>query len=153
MSYPGRRAHRVPAAARFDAVADVLQSAREGSGHPAQRVRAAGHAAAPGGRRPAPVVFGGLTQHRGQLPCREHDPDLWFAEDPDDLELAKALCGECPVRQACLAGACDRMEPTGVWGGQIFDGGRIVTQKRRRGRPRKSFAVSEPERSSVACCA
>jgi WhiB family transcriptional regulator, redox-sensing transcriptional regulator len=71
------------------------------------------------------------------LPCRVNDPDLWFAEAPADLERAKALCRGCPVRVACLAGALERREPWGVWGGEIFDHGVIVARKRPRGRPRK----------------
>jgi WhiB family redox-sensing transcriptional regulator len=72
-----------------------------------------------------------------ELPCRRHDPALWFAEAPADLERAKALCAECPIRLACLSVAIDRAEYTGVWGGHIFDRGRIVPRKRPRGRPRK----------------
>jgi WhiB family transcriptional regulator, redox-sensing transcriptional regulator len=30
---------------------------------------------------------------------------------------AKRICGQCPVRAACLADALDRREPHGVWGG------------------------------------
>ena len=74
------------------------------------------------------------------LPCQLNDPDLWFAEAPDDLERAKALCDGCPAQLACLAGAIDRRESTGVWGGQILDHGQIVTHKRPRGRPRKDSA-------------
>ena len=44
------------------------------------------------------------------LPCAG-DPDLFFAESPDDVELAKSLCSDCPVRPACLAGAVQRREP------------------------------------------
>jgi WhiB family redox-sensing transcriptional regulator len=66
-----------------------------------------------------------------------HDPDLWFAEAPADLELAKALCARCPARLVCLTGAVDRREAAGVWGGEIFDHGQVVTHKRPRGRPRK----------------
>jgi WhiB family redox-sensing transcriptional regulator len=72
------------------------------------------------------------------LPCQVHDPDLWFAEAPADLELAKALCARCPARLACLTGAVDRQEAAGVWGGEIFDHGQLVTHKRPRGRPRKN---------------
>jgi WhiB family redox-sensing transcriptional regulator len=68
------------------------------------------------------------------------DPDLWFAESPTQLEHAKSLCGECPVRSACLAGALDRAEPWGVWGGEIFDHGVVIARKRPRGRPRKVTA-------------
>jgi WhiB family redox-sensing transcriptional regulator len=72
-----------------------------------------------------------------QLPCRAFDPDLWFSDAPAELELAKSLCGDCPVRMECLAGALDRAEPWGVWGGEIFERGAVVPRKRPRGRPRK----------------
>ena len=57
------------------------------------------------------------------------------------LEQAKALCGDCPVRDACLAGALDRAEPWGVWGGEIFERGVVIARKRPRGRPRKVVAA------------
>jgi WhiB family redox-sensing transcriptional regulator len=75
------------------------------------------------------------------LPCRVQDSELWFADAPADLERAKALCQDCPARMACLAGAVQRREPWGVWGGEIFIGGEIVARKRPRGRPRKSEQV------------
>jgi WhiB family transcriptional regulator, redox-sensing transcriptional regulator len=71
------------------------------------------------------------------LPCHVGDPDLWFAETPADLERAKTLCATCPIRRRCLAAALERAEPWGVWGGEIFDRGSIVSRKRPRGRPRK----------------
>jgi WhiB family redox-sensing transcriptional regulator len=77
------------------------------------------------------------------VPCRVQDPDLWFAEAPADLEQAKALCLDCPARLACLAGAIERREPWGVWGGEIFDRGAIVARKRPRGRPRKNDRTEE----------
>ena len=40
-----------------------------------------------------------------EVPCRRFDPDLWFADSPAELELAKSLCVDCPVRVECLAGA------------------------------------------------
>ena len=73
-----------------------------------------------------------------ELPCRSGDADLWFAERPADLERAKELCGPCPIRSACLAGALDRQEPWGVWGGEIFERGVVVPRKRPRGRPSKA---------------
>ncbi len=72
-----------------------------------------------------------------ELPCHVGDPDLWFAERPSDLERAKALCVDCPIRSECLAAALQRAEPWGVWGGEILDRGAIVDRKRPRGRPRK----------------
>jgi WhiB family transcriptional regulator, redox-sensing transcriptional regulator len=78
---------------------------------------------------------------RSALPCRRsEDPDLWFAERPDQLEQAKALCGPCPIRERCLRAALDREEPWGVWGGEILDQGTVITRKRPRGRPRKVCA-------------
>ncbi len=77
---------------------------------------------------------------RTVLPCRVEDPELWFAEAPAQLEEAKALCTDCPLRATCLAGALDRGEPWGVWGGEIFDHGVVIARKRPRGRPRKVAA-------------
>jgi WhiB family redox-sensing transcriptional regulator len=73
-----------------------------------------------------------------QLPCRVNDPELFFADSPADVEYAKTLCTTCPVRLACLAGALERREPWGVWGGEWFVQGVVVPRKRPRGRPRKS---------------
>ena len=74
------------------------------------------------------------------LPCWAADPDLFFAESPEDIETAKALCVDCPVRAECLDGAVARREPYGVWGGQLVISGAIVARKRPRGRPRKVAA-------------
>jgi len=76
------------------------------------------------------------------LPCRVNDPELFFAETPQDVEIAKALCLDCPVRQQCLAGAQERGEPWGVWGGQLFCQGVVIPRKRPRGRPRKTETVA-----------
>jgi len=70
------------------------------------------------------------------LPCVSA-PDLFFAEHAAQLAAAKALCADCPVRELCLAGALERREPYGVWGGEILVDGRIVATKRGRGRPRR----------------
>lgn len=70
-------------------------------------------------------------------PCQRQNPELWFAESPADVERAKALCADCPLRAQCLAGAIERSEPWGVWGGELFVSGVIVARKRPRGRPRK----------------
>ncbi len=76
------------------------------------------------------------------LPCRVNDAELWFAESPADVEHAKALCTDCPVRALCLDGALERREPWGVWGGELFLQGVVIPRKRPRGRPRKSEQVA-----------
>lgn len=81
-----------------------------------------------------------------EVPCRTHDPDLWFAESPADLERAKKFCHGCPVRAECFAAALARREFCGVWGGEIFQRGVVLARKRRRGRPRKT----DVERESAA---
>ena len=79
------------------------------------------------------------VEHAGAaIPCRSYDPELFFAERPEDVERAKALCTGCPVRLACKAGALERCEPWGVWGGELFVQGVVVPRKRPRGRPRKT---------------
>ena len=74
---------------------------------------------------------------RSDPPCTR-DPELFFAESPQDVEQAKAMCLGCRVRLACLAGALERREPCGVWGGELLMHGVIVPRKRPRGRPRKA---------------
>ena len=72
------------------------------------------------------------------VPCRAYDPEVFFAESPADVEYAKSLCRTCPLMAACLAGAKERREPWGVWGGELFVQGVVVARKRPRGRPRKN---------------
>jgi WhiB family transcriptional regulator, redox-sensing transcriptional regulator len=95
---------------------------------------------------PAEVSLGQLHDHAAEvddelLPCRVNNPELWFAESPNDVESAKALCLDCPVRALCLDGALERREPWGVWGGQLFLQGVVIPRKRPRGRPRKVQAA------------
>jgi WhiB family transcriptional regulator, redox-sensing transcriptional regulator len=78
------------------------------------------------------------------LPCHREDPELFFAESPTDVELAKSVCGPCPLRAACLGAALERREPWGVWGGELVLQGTVVARKRGPGRPRKSSAPLAP---------
>ena len=78
----------------------------------------------------------------GLLPCRTNDPELWFAERTAEVEEAKALCRTCPLVEGCLAGAVERREPWGVWGGEVFVDGVVVARKRGRGRPSKAEVLA-----------
>lgn len=79
--------------------------------------------------------------HSAALPCQEGAAaELYFSERPADLEAAKALCADCPLRVECLDGALARREPWGVWGGAILSAGEVIAVKRPRGRPRKQAA-------------
>jgi WhiB family redox-sensing transcriptional regulator len=90
----------------------------------------------PAAAGPGTVTFDRIPRQR-DLPCTM-DPELFFAEAPSDVEDAKAICRGCPARMACFAGAVERREPWGVWGGELFLRGEVVPRKRPRGRPRKT---------------
>lgn len=63
---------------------------------------------------------------------------LFFSDDAFDIARAKAICGKCRLATTCLAGAIERGEAYGVWGGALFVEGQIVAVKRGRGRPPKT---------------
>ncbi len=71
--------------------------------------------------------------------CRQSgvDASVFFSDEPADIATAKRTCASCPVIGPCLERALEVGEPCGVWGGQIFVEGRVVANKRRRGRPPK----------------
>lgn len=62
---------------------------------------------------------------------------LFFSEEIGDILRAKAICNLCGIREACLEAALERREPWGVWGGELFLNGKVLAQKRKRGRPPK----------------
>jgi WhiB family redox-sensing transcriptional regulator len=77
--------------------------------------------------------------------CRDGEGSLarvFFSEELQDIARAKEICAGCPAMVPCLEGAAARREPWGVWGGQLFLNGRVLTTKRRRGRPPK---IARPE--------
>ncbi|BEP14800.1 WhiB family transcriptional regulator [Acidothermaceae bacterium B102] len=76
------------------------------------------------------------------VPACTAAPDLFFSELPAEVERAKAMCSGCPFQPECLAGAIERSEPWGVWGGQLVLAGVVTPRKRGRGRPRKSVSIT-----------
>jgi hypothetical protein len=52
--------------------------------------------------------------------CRDHDPELWFADQPHQIMVARKICLEqCPVLAACRAWAMAQSpwDLHGLWGG------------------------------------
>lgn len=66
--------------------------------------------------------------------------DLFFSEEIPDIIEAKAICQMCESREACYSAAIARREPWGVWGGELFVNGKVISKKRPRGRPPKDPA-------------
>jgi WhiB family transcriptional regulator, redox-sensing transcriptional regulator len=61
-----------------------------------------------------------LPSWMDQAACAGHDdPDLWFPErgDEDREQEALRICGECPVRSACLTYVLSLPMQPGIWGG------------------------------------
>jgi WhiB family redox-sensing transcriptional regulator len=83
------------------------------------------------------------------LPCHTADPELYFSEDEMQVAEAKSLCGGCPVRAQCLEGALSRQEPAGVWGGELFEDGRIIAKKRKAGRPSLKEIAARNEQGEI----
>ncbi len=53
---------------------------------------------------------------RAAAACRGVDPNIFFPVRGEDTREAKAICAECPVRQACRDYAMTAGEAMGVWG-------------------------------------
>lgn len=52
-------------------------------------------------------------------PCQS-DPEMWVADIAASRREAERLCRPCPNIADCLAGAIERRERFGVWGGRDF---------------------------------
>ncbi len=69
---------------------------------------------------------------RGLGACRGLNAEIFYPDDEEDGEEAKAICAECHVCTACLEHAISRREKTGVWGGlNSRERRRLIRQRRR----------------------
>jgi len=60
--------------------------------------------------------------------CAQTDPDLFMPDRGGSTVAAKKVCGECPVRAACLDYAIVTGQPEGIWGGLSADERRRIRQ-------------------------
>jgi len=71
---------------------------------------------------------------RKHAACRGLDADIFYAATDEDADAAqtKAICGVCPVRQACLEYALAYREREGIWGGMTERERRRIIRQRRK---------------------
>jgi WhiB family transcriptional regulator, redox-sensing transcriptional regulator len=69
---------------------------------------------------------------RDHAACRGVDPDIFYPTSDEEAEQAKAICGLCSVRHACLEHALAIREKEGVWGGATERERRRIIRQRRR---------------------
>jgi hypothetical protein len=89
--------------------------------------------------------MGAAPTWRSQAACLGMDTAIWFPEDGQRNDQAKAICDGCPVEAECLAGAVERHEGAGIFGGLTETERRplirarfgAMPQRARRPRPRK----------------
>jgi WhiB family transcriptional regulator, redox-sensing transcriptional regulator len=87
-----------------------------------------------------------VDKWRSDAACSSLDTNLFFP-DPDGghetlpmVASAKAVCGECPVRQSCLEFAIRTRQLDGVWGGHTPEERRSI-RRRRQAAARRSAAA------------
>lgn len=64
--------------------------------------------------------------------CRGLDPAIFYPITDEDADEAKAVCGVCPVQEACLEHAIVHREHNGVWGGATERERQRIIRRRRR---------------------
>lgn len=72
--------------------------------------------------------------------CAQVDPALFFPEKGGSTRQAKKVCGECPVREQCLAWAIEAGEEHGVWGG-LSERERAAYARTKPRKPKMEFGV------------
>jgi WhiB family transcriptional regulator, redox-sensing transcriptional regulator len=73
--------------------------------------------------------------HRAR--CKDEDPELFFpigttGPAAAQIDAAKAICMECPVRVECLEWSLATGQDAGVWGGMSEEERRALRRARRR---------------------
>lgn len=76
---------------------------------------------------------------RDRAACLQQNPELFFpigltGSALDQLEQAKRVCADCPVREECLRWALELNLDHGVWGGASEDERRSMKRRAARAR-------------------
>ncbi len=86
--------------------------------------------------RPRPAARQGAASWRESAACRFLETDLFFPIGKTglaaaEIQRAKAVCTDCPVRQPCLTFALGTHQGYGIWGGYDEDERRVMLRERR----------------------
>jgi len=63
--------------------------------------------------------------------CAEQPPELFFPSDGVGVDVARRVCGDCPVKAPCLEHALRNRIDHGVWGGCSERERRRIIKRRR----------------------
>ena len=90
---------------------------------------------------------------RNTASCREADPTIFFpigstGRALNQIAAAKAVCGDCSVKDLCLEFALKTNQDSGVWGGASEEERRQLRRERNRAR-REFGGVSRPVQVKV----
>lgn len=66
--------------------------------------------------------------------CTSIPPSTFFPSDGAGVEVARKICADCPVREACLEHALVNRIDHGVWGGCSERERRRILKRRRASR-------------------
>lgn len=88
------------------------------------------------GGRAGPALRWRFEDWARQARCLGMNVELFFGTEPEEIAIAKAVCGRCPVQLPCLGEAIGDPGLLGVWGG--------ASESERRSLRRRSRASSKP---------
>ena len=63
--------------------------------------------------------------------CAHEPPSTFFPSDGVGVEVARKICGTCPVKEHCLEYALRNGEKFGIWGGMSERERRRILKRRR----------------------
>jgi len=63
--------------------------------------------------------------------CRAISPSVFFPSDGVGVDVARAICADCPVKTPCLEYALENKVDHGVWGGASERERRRIARRRR----------------------
>jgi WhiB family redox-sensing transcriptional regulator len=92
---------------------------------------------------------------RDRAACRAvvtADYDPFFADTPELVDAALAICAGCPVSGECLAFAVATGQQDGIWGGRTQEELRQLVALARQGRPRPDRVPARHHNASKTHC-